>query len=144
MSSVLSSYRQKSQSGKYLLVSGTPVAGAAYSVSSIPTTVAITNASGITSSSEAMVDASGGAGTDYGASLVAGALLLDLGREAVIYSGAASITGVTSPYYKLAIYREVALGTAGTGNEGAPGPNAATYWVKVWSATGTKVIVNRV
>jgi hypothetical protein len=141
MSSVLSSFRQKSQTGKYLLVTGTPVAGAAYTVSSIPTTVAITNATGIAAGAEAMVDASGGAGTPF--TLSAGALLLDLGREAVIYSETASITGVTSPYYKLAIYRQVALGTAGAGNEGAPGPNAATYWVKVWSATGTNVIVNR-
>ena len=143
MSSVLSSFRQKSQTGKYLLVTGTPVAGAAYSVSSIPTTVTFTDATSLDISAEAMVNASGAAGTDYGASLVAGALLLDLGREVVIYSDAASITGVTSPYYKLAIYRQVALGTAGAGNEGAPGLSAATYWVKVWSARGEKVIVNR-
>jgi hypothetical protein len=62
----------------------------------------------------------------------------------VIYSNQASISGVTSPYYKLAIYREVALATAGAGYEGAPGQTATTYWVKVWSASGVGVIVTRV
>jgi hypothetical protein len=143
MSSVLSSYRQKAQTGKYLLVTGTPVAAAAYTVASnkIPTTVVIADSG----SSEAMVDSDGVAGTTAGTSLGgAGALLLDLGREAVIYDGAASISGVTSPYYKRAIYRQVAKATAGAGFEGAPGSTATTYWVKVWSSSGVDVIVTRV
>lgn len=139
MSSVLASYRQKAQTGKYLIVTGT-VSG--YTVTTIPTTVAISNSA----SSEAMVNADGTAGSTTGVTtaMPSGTLLLDLGRETVVYSNQASITGVTSPYYKQAIYRQVALATAGAGYEGAPGSNATTYWVKVWSASGTGVAVARV
>lgn len=127
------------------MVTGTPVATAAYTVSStkIPPTVKVSTLT--TGNLEAMVDSDGAVGATAGTSLGgAGALLLDLGREVVIYDGAFSATGVTSPFYKRAIYRQVSLATAGTGFEGAPGQAAATYWVKVWSASGTAVIVTRV
>jgi len=146
MSSVLSSYTLKPQTGKYLMITATPVATAAYTVPStkIPPTVTISKLVA-PANLEAMVDSDGTIGATAGASLGgAGALLLDLGREVVIYDGAFSTTGVTSPYYKRAIYRQVALATAGAANEGAPGQSATTYWVKVWSVSGTGVIVTRV
>jgi len=136
MSSVLSSYRQKAQKGKYLL---TTAATVNYTPVNIPTTVAISTSNTL----ENMVEANGAPVTANG-NIASGTLLLDLGREAVIYSNQASISGVTSPYYKLAIYREVALATDGLGYEGAPGSTATTYWVKVWSAAGTGVTVNRI
>jgi hypothetical protein len=141
MSSVLSSYRQKAQTGKYLIVTGT-ITGYTISSTKIPTTVAISDSA----SSEAMVDSDGTAGSTIGvaAAMPDGTLLLDLGREVVVYSNQASITGVTSPFYKQSIYRQVSLATAGTGSEGAPGQSATTYWVKVWSASGTGVAVARV
>lgn len=142
MPSVLASYRQKAQTGKYLIVIGTPNPAAAYTISrtKIPSTVVVADVG----SSEAMVDSDGVAGTVAGATFAAGDLLLDLGREAVIYDGAFSITGVTSPYYKRAIYREVALAATPAGNGGAPGQGAVTYWIKVWSASGADVNVARV
>lgn len=136
MSSVLASYRQKAQKGKYLL---TTAATVNYTPTNIPTTVAISTSNTL----ENMVEASG-APVTANSTIASGTLLLDLGREAVIFSSQASITGVTSPFYKLAIYRETALATAGAGYEGAPGLTATTYWVKVWSASGTGVTVNRI
>jgi len=63
---------------------------------------------------------------------VTGVLLKDLGREIVVYYNNAASGTITSPYSKIAIWREVALiyssGTLGT-----------TGWIKVWSATNTAV-----
>jgi hypothetical protein len=69
-------------------------------------------------------------------------LLKDLGREIHIYDDALADATLTSNWTKLAIFRNVQLQNGAT-SEGASGDDADSFWVKVWSADGTGVIVAR-
>ena len=154
MSSVMSAYRQKATSGKYFIVQSPDLSGAVTLTvrgGGKPETVYYNdNSNGGTVGSELPVDATlTVTPTTPGA---VGTLLRDLGSEFHVYTYAPTYSGanvgITSPYAKLSIWRATAPVAVGPGAgalaEGAPGVGATVRWVKVWSAAGLAVGVNRV
>ena len=153
MPSVMSSYRQKSNSNKYFLVEFADASGAltlTVAGGGKPETVYYNdNSNGGTLASELPVDSTlTVVPTTPGA---VGTLLRDLGSEIHVYTYAPTYSGanvgITSPYAKLSTWRATYPLVAGavTGlAEGAPGVASAVRWVKVWSASGLGVGVSRV
>jgi hypothetical protein len=154
MSSVRAAYRQKSNMGKYFIVTQAADASGALTLTVAgggkPETVYYNDHSnGGTVGSELPVDSSlTVTPTTPGA---AGTLLRDLGSEIHVYTYGPTYSGanagITSPYAKLSTWRATVPVVAGavTGlAEGAPGVAATVLWVKVWSASGLGVGINRV
>jgi hypothetical protein len=131
MSSVLASYPNRTASNNYY------VALAAVTASTVrenPTTVAY-----VSTTTETMIDAkinpaTGDPYTPGTLSISSGVRLLETGQECVIFNDSASTPGITSPYNKLAVWREVQPVPAGGER---PTAYPATCWVKVWSATNS-------
>lgn len=145
MTSVLSSYRQRETKGSYFITTGNTFM---YTVPTISATVYLTSAqtttgSGGTPASGAIAPASGEDLPDEsaknpvvmslvpGGPVLSGNILKDLGREIDIYFNNAASGTITSPYKKIAVWRQVAV--LANGYLGASG------WIKVWSNTNVAV-----
>lgn len=156
MSSVMSSFRQKPSSGKYFIVTdATPDASGAFVMTSPtkPSTVFYNNSgsSGTVASELPQQDST----TGLSPTIVpqtpgsVGAIYRDLGSEIHVYSGT-GLSGqsalITSPSLKLSTWRAAALvnGADAAKAEGAPGQTAPVVWLKVWSASGLGLGVNRI
>jgi hypothetical protein len=137
MSSVTSSFAQKSGRTKFLLSVTTSLAGA-----SVAASPAFTLAAGtvLPKSTVSQVDlnlgtAAGGIGATAAAIGSTGLLYRDLGREIVVFNDTIAGNPVTE------VFREVLL-AAGRDTEGVPASITTTF-VKVFSSTGATVCVAR-
>lgn len=139
MTSVLSSYRQKSSKGSfYVVTSIQDCSGVTFTSNAKPEAVLFTDS--ITS--ELPADA------EFPSATVAppavGTLLRDLGKEFSVYTTDAAGGSLTSPNAKLSTWRAmVSVTTSLALTEGAPGVNATVTYIKVWSASGKGVGVVR-
>jgi len=141
MTSVLTSYRQRETKGSYFITTDTTYV---YTVNTIPGSVYVQGvttavAAGSTGTSapnsgESLPDLSVapvGATVIPGGNVPSGVLLKDLGREIDIYYNNAASGTISSPYKRIATWRQVAL--VANGYLGGSG------WIKVWSATNVAV-----
>lgn len=138
MTSVLSSYRQKSSKGSfYVVTSTTDCSGVTFTSNAKPEAVLFT--ASITSDLPA--DAEFPSAT--AAAPPVGTLLRDLGKEFSVYTTGAASGSLTSPNAKLSTWRAMVPITTPILTEGAPGVNATVMYIKVWSASGKGVGVVR-